>query len=78
MPIPDYETLMLPLLCIASTANGHEVHLLSAIGQLAEEYKLTDLNLARISVPVGRVASCTNEPMVLSRAGVPISRTGGP
>ena len=36
------------------------------------------LNLARISVPVGRVASCTNEPMVLSRAGVPISRTGGP
>jgi restriction system protein len=42
MPIPDYETLMLPLLCIASTANGHEVHLLSAIGQLAEEYKLTE------------------------------------
>lgn len=42
MPIPDYETLMLPLLCIASTANGKEVQLLSAIGQLAEEYKLTE------------------------------------
>ena len=42
MPIPDYETLMLPLLRIASAANGSEVQLLSAIGQLAEEYKLTD------------------------------------
>ena len=42
MPIPDYETLMLPLLRIASAANGSEVQLLAAIGQLAEEYKLTD------------------------------------
>jgi hypothetical protein len=39
---------------------------------------LTYLNLARISVNVCGVASCFNQPMALSIAGVPISRTGGP
>ena len=34
MPIPDYETLMLPLLRIPSAANGSEVQLLSAIGHM--------------------------------------------
>jgi len=38
----------------------------------------TNLNLARISVNVCGVASCFNQPMALSIAGVPISRTGGP
>ncbi len=42
MPIPDYETLMLPLLRIAESNKGKEVSLLAAIGQLADEYKLTD------------------------------------
>ncbi len=42
MPIPDYETLMLPLIRIAEANKGNEVSLLAAIGQLADEYKLTD------------------------------------
>ncbi|MBI4714961.1 MAG: restriction endonuclease [Nitrospirae bacterium] len=42
MPIPDYETLMLPLLRIAETKKGNEVALIEAIGQLASEYKLTE------------------------------------
>jgi restriction system protein len=42
MAIPDYETLMLPLLRIAATAKGNEVSLLDAIEQLAAKYQLTD------------------------------------
>jgi restriction system protein len=42
IPIPDYETLMLPLLNIAATANGKEVQLTVAVDKLAEDYKLTE------------------------------------
>lgn len=42
MPIPDYETLMLPLLYIAEAKKGNETALIDAIGQLASEYKLTE------------------------------------
>jgi restriction system protein len=42
MAIPDYETMMLPLLRIAAAAKGTEVPLIDAIDQLAAEYKLTD------------------------------------
>jgi restriction system protein len=42
MPIPDYETMMLPLLRIAAAAKGNEVPLIDAIEQLAAEYKLTN------------------------------------
>ena len=42
MPIPDYETLMLPLLQIAAEANGQEVPLVVAVDQLASQFKLTD------------------------------------
>ncbi|MCE5229181.1 restriction endonuclease [bacterium] len=42
MAIPDYESLMLPLLRIASAAKGNEVSMLDAIEQLASEYKLSD------------------------------------
>jgi len=42
MPIPDYETLMLPLLRIAAAEKGYEASLLNAIAQLAEEFKLTE------------------------------------
>lgn len=41
MPIPDYETLMLPLLEIAAKANGQEVPLIAAVDQLATQFKLT-------------------------------------
>lgn len=42
MPIPDYETLMLPLRRIAAAEKGHEVSLLVVIAELADEYKLTE------------------------------------
>ena len=41
MPIPDYETLMLPLLNIAAEANGQEVPLVAAVDKLAAKFKLT-------------------------------------
>lgn len=42
MAIPDYETLMLPLLEIASSANSEGMKLFAATDQLAERFKLTD------------------------------------
>ncbi|MGA9993033.1 MAG: winged helix-turn-helix domain-containing protein [Thiobacillaceae bacterium] len=42
MPIPDYETLMLPLLEIASGAGDEGVKLSIAADQLAELFTLTD------------------------------------
>ena len=42
MAIPNYETLMLPLLKIAAQANGQEVRLSAAADELAEQFKLTD------------------------------------
>ncbi len=42
MAIPDYETLMLPLLRLAADAKGQEVPLPSAVGKLADQFNLTD------------------------------------
>ncbi|MDD5175967.1 MAG: restriction endonuclease [Sterolibacterium sp.] len=42
MPIPDYETLMLPLLEIATATNSEGVKLSDAANQLAVRFKLTD------------------------------------
>lgn len=42
MAIPDYETLMLPLLRIAAEGNGQEVPLIAAADKLANQFKLTD------------------------------------
>jgi restriction system protein len=42
VPIPDYETLMGPLLQIACASKGKEVSLPGAIEQLAAQYKLTE------------------------------------
>lgn len=42
MAIPDYETLMLPLLQIAAEASGQEVPIVSAADKLASRFKLTD------------------------------------
>ena len=42
MAIPDYETLMLPLLEIASSANREGAKLSAAADQLADRFKLTD------------------------------------
>jgi restriction system protein len=42
MPIPDYETLMGPLLQIAKASKEEEVSLPHAIEQLADQFKLTE------------------------------------
>lgn len=42
MSIPDYESIMLPLIQIAATANGNELQLSAAIDQLADDFKLTE------------------------------------
>lgn len=42
MAIPDYETLMLPLLHLAADAKGQEVPLPGAVGKLADQFNLTD------------------------------------
>ena len=41
MSIPDYETLMLPLLQIAAEMNGQEIPLVAAVEKLATQFKLT-------------------------------------
>jgi restriction system protein len=46
MAIPDYQTLMLPLLRIAS--DGHEHRVRDALEQLASEFKLTDAERAEL------------------------------
>jgi restriction system protein len=42
MPIPDYESIMLPLMQIAADANGNELQLSAAIEQLADDYGITE------------------------------------
>jgi len=42
MAIPDYETLMLPLMQIAAEENGKEVPLIAAVDKLANQFKLTE------------------------------------
>jgi restriction system protein len=42
MPIPDYETLMGPLLRIAQAKKGTEVSISDAVEQLADLYRLTE------------------------------------
>jgi restriction system protein len=46
MAIPDYQTLMLPLLRIASGGREHRVR--DALEQLASEFKLTDVERAEL------------------------------
>jgi restriction system protein len=46
MPIPDYQTLMLPLLRLA--ADGHERRFRDAIEQLAAEFGITDAERAEL------------------------------
>ncbi|MBI5769772.1 MAG: restriction endonuclease [Verrucomicrobia bacterium] len=42
MPIPDYETLMLPLLKLASGKANEDLPVLDAVSFLAEKYQLTE------------------------------------
>lgn len=42
MPIPDYETIMLPLLKIAANATGKELQLSPTVDKLGADFKLTE------------------------------------
>jgi restriction system protein len=42
MAIPDYETLMLPLLRLAADANGQEIPLIAAVEKLANQFNLSE------------------------------------
>lgn len=57
MPVPDYQTLMLPLLRIYSDGAIHSLN--EAIDTLAREFKLTDDDL-RILLPSGRQTTFRN------------------
>lgn len=57
MPIPDYQTCMLPLLRL--TEDGREYSLREAIDRLAEEFALTDAERHQL-LTSGRQAILTN------------------
>ena len=57
MPIPDYQTLMRPLL--AAYADGAEHKIADVRGALAETFKLTDAELAEM-LPSGRARTFMN------------------
>lgn len=57
MPVPDYQTLMLPLLRIYSDGTIHSLN--EAIDILAREFKLTDDDL-RVLLPSGRQTTFRN------------------
>jgi len=48
MALPDYETLMLPLLEIAGKAGGQEIKLSEAVDTLAKHFNLTEEQLAEL------------------------------
>lgn len=57
MPVPDYQSIMLPLLRFASDGNEH--HIRSAIEFLAEEFSLSESELQEL-LPSGRQATFDN------------------
>ena len=57
MPIPDYQTLMLPLLRFYSDGATHSLN--EAVDTLAQEFKLTDDEL-RVLLPSGRQTTFRN------------------
>lgn len=57
MAIPDYQTLMLPVLQIASDGNEHRIS--DVVSQLAENYALTDVELGEL-LPSGKQSVFSN------------------
>ena len=57
MAIPDYQTLMLPLLKLAGDNQSHQVH--DAVARLAQEFDLTDKERQE-RIPSGRVSRFHN------------------
>lgn len=71
MPIPGYQTLMLPLLRFHASGAVHPLN--AAILALAEEFKLTEEEL-RVLLPIGRQTTFRNRVgwarTYLSKAGL--------
>ena len=57
MGIPDYQSLMLPLLKLTSDQQEHSLH--EAIDELAEQFHLTDTERAQL-LPSGRQRAFNN------------------
>lgn len=57
MAVPDYQTLMLPLLTLASDGKDHTIS--EAVEQLAKEFQLTDADRTEM-LPSGRQATFDN------------------
>ena len=57
MTIPDYETLMLPVLRLAGDGQEHRIG--DVIGQLAKEFRLTDQERQQL-LPSGKQATFDN------------------
>ena len=62
MPIPDYQSLMLPLLRLAAERPGEEMSLQGAVEALAEQFRLTDDERQQL-LPSGR------QPVFINRVG---------
>lgn len=71
MPIPDYQTLMLPILKVAG--DGQEHRIADAVRELADEFKLTDAEREHL-LPSGRQPTFNNRvhwaKTYLSQAGL--------
>lgn len=78
MAIPDYETLMLPLLQLM--ADGAERHVSDAVGRIADQFALSAEERARL-LPSGRVSVIRNRThwakFYLTRAGLLVSTRRG-
>ena len=59
MPIPDYQTMMLPLLQLAATDPGREFALQEAVNALAQSFGVTEEERREL-LPSGRQATFTN------------------
>jgi len=59
MAIPDYQSIMLPLLQLAGTNPGKDFALREAVSQLAGNFKLTDEELQEL-LPSGKQATFVN------------------
>src|SRR5436190_20777220 len=57
MPIPDYETLMLPVL--KAVSDGQEYRIRNIIDKLADEFRLTDAERQQL-LPSGKQATFAN------------------
>jgi restriction system protein len=62
MAIPDYETLMLPLLKLAAEANGQGVPLIASTDRLANQFRLAEEDRRELLPSEGRAGGSSRQP----------------